>query len=175
MRVIAGSAKRIALSAPKGLNTRPTSDRAKESLFNIISVKIAGARFLDVFCGSGAIGIEALSRGAKEAVFIDNDVNAIKSLNENLIKTKLHAEILQMPVEKAIKKLTAEKRQFDIIFLDPPYGSEIFMQPRLLAENGLLVAETESELKITLDNLHLFDTRVYGRTKFLFYTNGTPE
>jgi len=173
LRVIAGAARRIMLVAPAGLNTRPTADRAKESLFNILGIKVNGARFLDVFCGSGAIGIEALSRGAKAAVFVDSSPSALKAVKENLAKTKLtHAEILEMTAEKAITRLAAEDRQFDIIFLDPPYDSNCLSQTlnhlgqaKILAENGIIIAETESEI----DNVNPFDIRVYGRTKFYFF------
>jgi 16S rRNA (guanine(966)-N(2))-methyltransferase RsmD len=173
-RVIAGVARRVPLVAPVGTaETRPTADRAKESLFNIIAPKIKCARFLDVFCGSGAIGIEALSRGAKEAVFIENSTQAIKAVRENLSKTKLqNAEIIETSAEKALALLTNAGRRFDIVFLDPPYGSPLLEQtlqiiPQILAENGIIIAETEQITES--DGLFLTDTRTYGRTTFLFY------
>ena len=183
MRVIAGSAKRTVLTAPEGLNTRPTSDRAKESLFSILGEKVRGARFLDIFCGSGAIGIEALSLGAASAVFVDNSPHAIKALTANLTKTRLNhnAEVLHMSVDNAIQKL--ENRQFDIIFLDPPYGTNLVIpalknlwqkhQNQLLAENGLIIAETDSkEFPDIPEDFTLESTREYGRTKFLFIRLG---
>ena len=176
MRVIAGSARRTALVAPQGTNTRPTADRAKESLFNIIAPRIKGARFLDIFCGSRAIGIEALSRGAKEAVFIENASPALKAVKENLTKTKLqNAEIIEASVEKAISLLSG--RQFDIIFLDPPYDSKLLVQTmqeisrtNLLAENGVIIAETERSTELEFPGFLLTSTRVYGRTNFLFFS-----
>ena len=175
MRVIAGFARRTALVAPVGLSTRPTSDRCKENLFNILGEQVRGARVLDIFCGSGAIGIEALSRGAEKAVFVDCDSSAVKAVKTNLLKTKLSANalVLEMLVEQAVKRLSAEK--FNIIFLDPPYNSqqvseilaELFP---LLDEDGLIVAETHIEFVPPKHNEgNLADTRIYGQTKFLFY------
>jgi 16S rRNA (guanine966-N2)-methyltransferase len=162
------------LNAPAGENTRPTADRAKESLFNIISEEVRGARFLDIFCGSGAIGIEALSRGAVEAVFVDTSADAIKCLTGNLTKTKLShsAEILALSAEKAIAQLSAKNRQFDIIFLDPPYNSNLLpqtleqiSQASLLANGGIIIAETDTNFSHIVST----STRTYGRTKFLFF------
>lgn len=174
MRVIAGTARRTMLVAPPGDSTRPTADRAKEGLFNILAAteQTIGARFLDLFCGSGAIGIEALSRGAAEAVFVDYDAAAIKAARANLAKTRLpNAEVLQMTAEAAIARLSAQNRSFDVIFLDPPYDSgllpqtlEQITQAGILAEGGVIIAETDAK-----DPRETPETRTYGRTKFLFY------
>ena len=182
MRVIAGTAKRTNLTAPAGLNTRPTSDRAKENLFNIISAEVRGARFLDLFCGSGAIGIEALSRGAAQAVFVDNAPPALAAVRENLAKTRLFhvAEILEMSAENSIQKLAKSSRQFDIIYLDPPYDSELLARTSgllcdggLLSADGMIIAETDSKpeggIIPLFPGLTMTDTREYGRTKFLFF------
>lgn len=177
MRVIAGAARRTLLVTPAGENTRPTADRAKESLFNILGEKVRGAAFLDIFCGSGAIGIEALSRGAKEAAFIENSPAALKAVKENLAKTKLtpRAEIFAQGAEETILHLEKQNRRFDFIFLDPPYESPIFSTlaaaHRILAEGGTVIAETDakSASPCGLSELILTDTRVYGRTKFLFF------
>jgi 16S rRNA (guanine(966)-N(2))-methyltransferase RsmD len=177
LRVIAGIARRTALVAPTGLNTRPTADRAKESLFNIIAPQVKNSRFLDIFCGSGAIGIEALSRGAKEAVFVENAAPALKAVKENLSKTKLqNAEIIEASAENAIKTLSAAGRRFDIIFMDPPYDSQLIVQTfqeiycaELLAEDGIIIAETENNREIAVSEFILTSARVYGRTNFLFY------
>ena len=178
LRVIAGSAKRMVLIAPDGLNTRPTSDRAKESLFSILGEKVPGAHFLDMFCGSGAIGIEALSRGATSAVFVDSSPQAIKAVNANLAKTKLgqNAEALLLKADKSIQKLVAENRKFDIIFIDPPYGTNLMITAlknlipnHLLAENGVIIAETDAKDSPEIPpGFILESTRVYGRAKFLF-------
>lgn len=123
MRVIAGSARRIQLTTPPGLATRPTTDRTKETLFNIISGELADCRFLDLFAGSGAIGIEALSRGAERAVFVEQDRAALSCIKDNLARTRLgeRAKILAMDAAGALQYLKAAGEPFDIIFMDPPY------------------------------------------------------
>lgn len=178
MRVIAGAARRTLLTTPAGGETRPTADRAKEGLFNILSGEIQGARFLDMFCGSGAVGIEALSRGAEKAVFVDNSPVAIKSTRENLAKTKLsdRAEILDISAQKAVAYL--KNRSFDVIFLDPPYATEFsgILEDAfaLLDSGGVIIAETDAKTTPPFENL-LTETRVYGRTKFSFYRTGATE
>ena len=127
MRVIAGTARSVPLVSPKGMNTRPTGDQIKETLFNIISGEIPGAVFLDLFSGSGAIGIEALSRGAGEAVLVDKSRAAVKCIESNLARTHLEAsaKVMLMDVYPAIKELEQRGKCFDIIFMDPPYDMEI--------------------------------------------------
>jgi len=176
LRVIAGSARRTNLIAPEGLNTRPTSDRAKESLFSILADRICGAKVLDIFCGSGAIGIEALSRGAEKAVFVDESVAAIKATQANLNKTRLttNAKVLQMKFDKAIQ--TLEGQSFEIIFLDPPYGTHLLTQTLekltqipLLVKNGIVIAETSTKENPEIPKeFTLESARMYGNTKFLF-------
>ncbi len=123
MRVIAGSARRTQLKTVQGLHTRPTTDRIKETLFNILQPDLYGAVFLDLFSGSGAIGIEALSRGSQMAVFVDNNKQAVSCIRDNLKATKLSekAEVYQLDANAAIRKLQTQKKCFDIIFMDPPY------------------------------------------------------
>lgn len=122
MRVIAGSARSLKLKTLEGLNTRPTTDRIKETLFNIIGPTVYGSIFLDLFSGSGGIGIEALSRGAKEAVFVENNTKAMKCIKDNLKFTRLEAKAttITADVMNALYRLEGEKI-FDIIFMDPPY------------------------------------------------------
>lgn len=123
MRVISGSARRIQLKTVEGMGTRPTTDRIKETLFNILQSELYRARFLDLFSGSGAIGIEALSRGCGMAVFVENDREATACIRENLERTKLFetAEVMQKDVFAALETLEKEGKSFDIIFMDPPY------------------------------------------------------
>ena len=137
MRVIAGSARRLLLKTPKGNDTRPTQDRIKETLFNILQNDVPGAIFVDLFCGSGGIGIEALSRGAAHATFVDNSRKAVRVIEENLQFTKLadRAEVLCRDAALALRALSG-RRSFDLIFLDPPYdkGLEkeiLFLLPTL--------------------------------------------
>jgi 16S rRNA (guanine(966)-N(2))-methyltransferase RsmD len=123
MRVIAGTARSLPLKCIEGLDTRPTTDRIKETLFNMLAPELLNCRFLDLFAGSGAIGIEALSRGAGEAVFVENSPKAFACVKENLAFTKLshRAQVFHTDALSALRRMEGEK-PFDIIFLDPPYG-----------------------------------------------------
>ena len=177
MRVIAGVARRTVLVAPVGNNTRPTADRAKEGLFNVLSPKIRDARFLDLFCGSGAIGIEALSRGAAQVVFVDNSRLALNALKENLDKTRLMplAEIFAADVADAIATLVNAKRVFDIIFFDPPYGTYLLEETlanvkKLLAPGGVIIAETDVKESPEIFADTAKDIKIYGRTGFFFFS-----
>lgn len=126
MRVIAGSRRSMPLKAPAGLDTRPTQDRTKETLFNVLQNDIPGSVFVDLFSGSGGIGIEALSRGAKKAYFVENNKAALSCIKENLKFTKFIEEsvVLETDVMFALEKLRSEQ-EIDIIFMDPPYKSEL--------------------------------------------------
>ncbi|MCD8120170.1 MAG: 16S rRNA (guanine(966)-N(2))-methyltransferase RsmD [Lachnospiraceae bacterium] len=155
MRVIAGSAKRTQLITPKGMETRPTTDRIKETLFNILSPCLWEARFLDLFAGSGGIGIEALSRGAAEAVFVDQNRESVSCIRENLRRTHLEdrAQVLGTSVNRAVSGLSAEGHSFDLIFMDPPYrkGLEI-ASLKLLRDTCLLHGDTLLILEMALDD-----------------------
>jgi RNA methyltransferase, RsmD family len=149
MRVIAGKARSIPLKTPKNLRTRPTSDRIKETLFNMLQPDLTGCMFLDLFSGSGGIGIEALSRGAKSCVFVDNDRDAINCLRDNLEKTKMvqDAQIINRDVVTALRLLDG-KTVFDCIFMDPPYDKDIekdvlnyLIKSKLIHEATLIVVE----------------------------------
>ncbi len=149
MRVIAGSAKRIQLKTIEGLDTRPTTDRIKETLFNMISEYMADASFLDLFSGSGAMGIEALSRGASFAAFAEQNPKAIKCIHDNLKATKLEekAEVLGTDVMSALRRLEG-KQCFDYIFMDPPYDHllekqvlEYLKDSHLLSSDALIIVE----------------------------------
>lgn len=153
MRVIAGKARSLKLMTPPGMDTRPTTDRTKETLFNILQPEIGGARFLDLFSGSGAIGIEALSRGAAFAVFVEKDRAAAECIKKNLAFTKLgdNGQILRKDVGAALKSLE-KGAPFDLIFMDPPYGRglerqvlEYLAHSSLLAEEGTVVVEASLE------------------------------
>lgn len=153
MRVIAGSAKRLQLKTIEGLGTRPTTDRIKETLFNMISPELADSRFLDLFSGSGAIGIEALSRGAKAAYFVENNQKAAACIRENLKHTKLEdrAVLMKTDVLSALKRLEGDV-PFDFIFMDPPYHAgaeyEVFAY---LKNSSLVSADTLIILEASLD------------------------
>lgn len=131
MRVIAGSRRSMPLKAPVGMDTRPTQDRTKETLFNVLQNEIPGAEFLDLFSGSGAIAIEALSRGAKHAVLVENAKKANECIKDNLKFTKFtnEAELMEMDVFSALERLKKHS-EFDVVFMDPPYQLEI--EPQIL-------------------------------------------
>ena len=147
MRVISGKARGVNLKTPEGVLTRPTIDRVKEALFSIINFDIPASNVLDLFGGTGQLGIEALSRGAKSAVFVDQREDACKLIKENLKRTKLEqdAKVVRMDYLDYLKRC---REKFDIIFLDPPYA-EVFLENALkciteidiLQSGGIIVAE----------------------------------
>ena len=151
MRVIAGKARRLPLKTLPGADTRPTTDRIKETLFNILQPELLDCRFLDLFSGSGAIGIEALSRGAQKAVFVEKNPKACACIRENLAFTKLapDGQVMNMDVLQALRSLEGDG-PFDCIFMDPPYGMELersaleYLSGSALAdENTLIIVEAE--------------------------------
>lgn len=158
MRVIAGSAKSLILKTPKGETTRPTGDKIKETLFNMIANELYGARFLDLFAGSGGIGIEALSRGAFEAVFVDSDRDAIRCVRDNLIHTKLNNKATVIKANYNIALSSLKGKRFDIVFLDPPYNKGIEDKCLELLEDYALIDSTTLiiiEEDMTTDTKHL--------------------
>lgn len=181
LRVIAGKARHIILKTPKGLHTRPTTDRIKETLFNIMQCLIPDSIFLDLYSGSGAIGIEALSRGAKRAIFVEKDRQACKCIQENLIATKLigQAQILQMDVAQALRVLEGKKEQITMVFLDPPY--ERGLEEKTLAaldqfdclqEEAVVIVEASQKTDIAeeyFQNLTFWKKKIYGRNQHLFF------
>ena len=152
MRVIAGSRRSLPLKTPAGTDTRPTEDRTKETLFNVLQSDIYGARFLDLFSGSGGIAIEALSRGAEMAVLVENNVTAINCINENLKFTKFtdKAILMQADVFAALDRLKGGL-PFDIVFMDPPYNKDLerqvleYLKDSSLANTDTLIV-TEADL-----------------------------
>ena len=178
MRVITGKARGIALKTPDGMATRPTSDRVKEALFSIIQFDIPGSRVLDLFGGTGQLGIEALSRGAKSAVFVDAADSACKLIQENLKKTKL-AEDGRVVRSDYLEYLRRCRDQFDIIFLDPPYA-EVFLENALnfiseidiLQTNGIIVTERPlgKELSLEYPGFTKSKDYKYGNTLITLYS-----
>lgn len=147
MRVITGTARGCRLQEPKGQDTRPTTDKVKEGIFSAIQFEIEGRRVLDLFAGTGQLGIEALSRGAKSAVFIDNRSEAAALVRENLKRTRL-GESAEVLCTDALRYLRESGRQFDIVFLDPPYGGKQLQEAfaavmafDILAVCGIVIAE----------------------------------
>lgn len=156
MRVIAGTARSLRLFGPDGQGTRPTTDRIKETLFNVLQNEIPGCNFLDLFSGSGAIGIEALSRGAQKAVFIENDKKAQQCIEQNLEHTKFKEKALVLKQDVFVSLSFLEyKETFDIIFMDPPYDQELekkvleyLTTSSILMEDTLIVFEASLDTEI---------------------------
>ncbi len=180
MRVIAGSARRLLLKTVEGLDTRPTQDRIKETLFNMINNDIYGCRFLDLFAGSGGIGIEALSRGAKEAVFIDNGTRQVACIRENLKTTKLEekAQVLNSDVISGLRMLEKGGRMFDLVFMDPPYNHElerrvmeVFQNSSMADEDTLFIIEASLETDFSWAGelgFEIVRTKQYKTNKHVF-------
>ena len=172
MRVVSGKHKGRVLDKFKGDAIRPTADRAKEALFNILSYSVTGANFLDLFSGTGSIGIEALSRGAKKVTFVDASKESANIIKSNLTKLK---EVSSVELLSAETFLLKTSDTYDIIFLDPPYSFneadklfEIIKNRNLLNENGIVIYEHASENKFNSEFLEIYDTRKYGIATFDF-------
>lgn len=149
MRVIAGSARSMPLKTPEGPDTRPTTDRIKETLFNILQSDIPGSVFVDMFSGSGGIGIEALSRGARKAYFIENAPKAIGCIQDNLIFTKFTDKAVVLKQESALALSSVFEKEVDIIFMDPPYEQgferqvlQVLKNMKYVSEDTLIIVET---------------------------------
>lgn len=179
MRVIAGTAKRLQLKAPKGMETRPTQDRIKETLFNMIQNDLYDICFLDLFSGSGAIGIEALSRGAKKAVFVEQNKNAVEVIKENLSFTRLekNAEVLNTSAQYALQLLQGREK-FDVVFMDPPYHKElekeIIENPlfyQLLNESAVIIIEMDLKTDLSeydISGYQVMKEKLYKTNKHVF-------
>lgn len=186
MRVIAGSARRLQLKTPDGLDTRPTTDRIKETLFNMLAPSLYGCVFLDLFSGSGGIGIEALSRGAKEAVFVERNPKAASCIKKNLKYTKLwdRSVVLAQDVMAALRRLEGEK-EFDFIFMDPPYGQglerkalEYLAGSAMVHDNTAVIVEASKETDFSyLEGLGFRPCRekIYKSNKHVFLEKARKE
>ncbi len=180
MRVISGTAKGTKLHSIDDLATRPTLDRVKEPLFSIIQTHLEDANVLDLFAGSGALGIEALSRGAKHCTFCDKSYQSIQMLQENIKKTKMEEKSTVLK-EDYKKCLEGQNKAFNLIFIDPPYKLDIavdaikrILNLKLLSQGGIIILETDEEerelqeLKQVEVEVEVYDKRKYGRVKLLF-------
>ena len=179
MRVISGKNKGAKLYTLEGLNTRPTLDRVKESLFNIINFDIPGCTFLDLFAGSGSIGIEAASRGAKKVIMCEKAKDAVNIINKNLEKTNLKEQVklYNNDFENCINMI---EEKIDIVYLDPPYktdyaykAAKLILERGLLKESSIIILETDIEqiVEKQFKNLALeeYSKKKYGRAHLLFY------
>ncbi|MFB3897581.1 MAG: 16S rRNA (guanine(966)-N(2))-methyltransferase RsmD [bacterium] len=188
MRIIAGIAKSRRLKSVRGQQVRPTSDRVKESVFSILGETVINARILDIFAGTGNLGLEALSRGAQFAVFIDNDSRSIKVIQENIVALGFESttqvikgEVLTVldKIEKSeVRSQKSEKTAFDLVFLDPPYLKELevptiaaLIESNLLNEKAIVVVEhhKKTEMPEIIRNITRFRQQKYGDTIITFY------
>ena len=175
MRVITGSARGMRLFTLEGESVRPTTDKVKEAMFSIIQFEIEGRRVLDLFAGSGQLGIEALSRGAKSAHFVDESRQAISVIDKNLEKTKLK-ELATVSHTDSISFITATERTFDLFFLDPPYNKGLAEKALPLcakkaSEGALIVCETSADefLPEEIESLVFSKRYKYGKTALTVY------
>lgn len=178
MRIIAGKHRGRVLKEFDGYDIRPTSDRAREALFNIFATKIPDCSFLDLFAGTGAVGIEAISRGAKTVVMVDKRRESIDIIKTNLATVKENATVINTD---AIDYLEGLKVKFDFIFVDPPYCSdlgfkalEIIARRGLLKKDGVVVFESDKECP-EVDNLDKISVRRYGKNVFNVFVGGNYE
>ena len=183
MRIISGTARGTKLYTLEGLNTRPTLDRVKESMFNIIQNEVQNSIFIDLFSGSGAIGLEAASRGAKRVILCDKSKRAINIINKNIEKTHLKEKVELYNLDYELLLKTKIKEQADIIYIDPPYKSDfalkavnIILEKRLVNENSTIIIETDEEEKILRElekiEIKITDKRKYGRAILIFLKIG---
>jgi len=187
VRIISGSARGIRIKTPGTEKTRPTLDMIKESVFNILMPYIDNTCVLDLFSGSGNLGIEALSRGAQKAVFVDNSRLCKKIILENLKKTKFEnrSEVFCMDVFKALSLLKDKGRKFNLIFMDPPYNMNFIVKTLqmindfdIISENGIIACEHPAGeiAPETMGKLLKTRQKIYGDTVYSFYFNSTePE
>ena len=186
MRVTGGDLRGRTLTAPYGLQVRPTTDKIRQAIFNILAYETPDARALDLFCGSGALGIEALSRGAESVIFVDQGAKSITALKENLASLGLDGEILKHDWREAVRRLRGRGVQCGLVFADPPYrrvsASTIWraltekpdQSPSLLAEGGILIIESAAD-ETPAQRARILKERVFGQTKVTFYTHPNPE
>ena len=176
MRIISGKARGTKLYTLEGDITRPTLDRVKESLFNIIQEIIVDRVFLDMFSGSGAIGLEAASRGAKEVILCEKNKCAISIIKKNIEKTHLDVKLYEMSYEKMLENL---KKKVDIVYIDPPYKTDLayksikkMLEIDLLSNESLIIVETDEEERIIEQinelNVEVINKRKYGRVHLIF-------
>lgn len=180
LRVISGKVRGLKLDTPKNEDVRPTTDRVKESLFNIINSYIMDSNVLDLFAGTGSLGIECLSRGASSATFVDVSKDSINIVKSNIKKARVENQstILNLDFKNAIDRLKAQNSKFDVIFMDPPYYKNMFIDAlanidnaNLLAEDGIIIVEhdTKDKFEDKIGRLEKTKEKKYGNTTLTFY------
>ena len=182
MRIIGGKFRSRVLAKFEGEDVRPTADRVKESLFNILSLKIYGANVLDLFSGSGALGLECLSRGAKKVSFNDLSKDSLAILKKNLNTLKVDSQEYRLYNYHFSTCLDVVKEQFDLIFIDPPYAQEFgeialkkIADNKLLSEKGIAIYERDRAFIGEIAGLEKYDERKYGKTYLTFFRNKESE
>lgn len=179
MRIITGKARGLKLETPKNYDIRPTTDRVKESLFNIIGNRIINTKVLDLFAGTGNLGLEAWSRGAKQVVFIDKSNESLKIVKKNIEKTKASndVKVINMDFSNALNALAKKKEKFDFVFSDPPYNKDLLLkimnkidENEILNNGGYLIVERSKQEELTLipKRFELVREVRYGATYICF-------
>lgn len=176
MRIVGGLYRGRTLFTFEGQDIRPTPDKVRESIFNIIQHRVYGSSFLDVFSGTGAMGIEALSRGAKSVVLNDKDRQSIKLINKNVEKIGAKEGVKVTNLD-GVQLLSSSLEKYDIIYLDPPYKTELGVQAlsvcaNALKDDGIVIFEDEKEFDGEIQGLEIFDKRKYGRVRLTFFRKG---
>jgi 16S rRNA (guanine(966)-N(2))-methyltransferase RsmD len=183
MRIISGRARGLKLNTPKNDDIRPTTDRVKESLFNIINSRIPNSQVLDLFAGTGGLGLECLSRGAEKCTFVDSSRESVKVLTSNIEKArfKSESEVITADFMNALNTFKVRGRKFDLVFLDPPYHGEMFIdaltkldEADLLEEHSLISVEHDTADKFPekIGRLYAHREKKYGKTTITFYMMG---
>jgi 16S rRNA (guanine966-N2)-methyltransferase len=175
MRIVGGRLGGRTVHAPRGRATRPTPERVREALFSVL-VSVEGLRVLDLFAGSGALGLEAMSRGAASATFVDSSAAAIAAIRRNLEELGVDAEVRRQRASAFLERALKDARQYDLVFLDPPYrhatvlGRELSqaLQP-VLTPGARVVAESDRRTPLELEGISLLDERRYGDTTIRIY------
>ena len=174
MRIISGTNRGAKLFTLEGTNTRPTLDRVKEPLFSIIQEYIPESNVLDLFAGSGALGLECISRGANSAILCDSSRDAISIINQNVNKLKMDncVQVINLSYEQFLQKALSQNLKFDIVFLDPPYQTDyaekacrFIFENDLLSQDGIIIIETDNRSKV-LQNLQEISNRVYNEKSY---------
>lgn len=179
VRVISGSARGLKLNTPGDDRVRPTTDRVKESMFNIVQDWVYDSQVLDLFAGSGALGIEALSRGASQAVFCDNSLDSIKIIKSNIEKARVadRSQIVSGDFKRCLRDMEAKNQSFDMIFVDPPYYKGLFEEVldtiracKILKKDGIVIVEHDAKRPIgQVEGLEVYKEKKYGITMLTFY------
>lgn len=179
VRVISGSARGLKLNTPGDDRVRPTTDRVKESMFNIVQDWVYDSQVLDLFAGSGALGIEALSRGASQAVFCDNSLDSIKIIKSNIEKARVadRSQIVNGDFKRCLRDMEAKNQSFDMIFVDPPYYEGLFEEVldtirscKILKKDGIVIVEHDAKRPIgQVEGLEVYKEKKYGITMLTFY------